>query len=416
MRKVSTDSTGPKISSRAIRCACETPVKTVGANQKPLAGRSQSAVQRSAPSSSPTSARWRIRSSCSRELIAPMSVFLSSGSPRRSVPSRRLSRATTSSAIDSCTSRREPAQHTWPWLKKMPLTMPSTAWSIGASSNTMLAALPPSSSVSFLPVPATERAIALPDLGGAGEGDLVDVGVLDERAAGLARAGDDVDDARREVGLLADLGEEQRGERRGLGGLEHHGVAGGERRRDLPRQHEQREVPRDDLRGDAERLRVGSEPGVLELVGPAGVVEEVRGDERDVDVARLLDRLAVVEGLEHRELARALLHEAGDAEEVLRALGAGGLRPHAGVGAARGRHGPVDVGVARHGDLGEHLLGGRVDALERRAGAVDELAVDEQAVRRGDVDDGPRLGRRCVLEGRGHGSSVPRGRAGVSRR
>ena len=33
VRKVSTDSTGPKISSRAIRCAWETPVKTVGANQ-----------------------------------------------------------------------------------------------------------------------------------------------------------------------------------------------------------------------------------------------------------------------------------------------------------------------------------------------------------------------------------------------
>ena len=33
VRKVSTDSTGPKISSRAMRCACETPVNTVGANQ-----------------------------------------------------------------------------------------------------------------------------------------------------------------------------------------------------------------------------------------------------------------------------------------------------------------------------------------------------------------------------------------------
>ena len=33
VRKVSTDRTGPKISSRAMRWACETPVKTVGANQ-----------------------------------------------------------------------------------------------------------------------------------------------------------------------------------------------------------------------------------------------------------------------------------------------------------------------------------------------------------------------------------------------
>jgi hypothetical protein len=40
--------------------------------------------------------------------------------------------------------------------------MPSTAWSSGASSNTMLAALPPSSSVSALSVPATPLAIRLP--------------------------------------------------------------------------------------------------------------------------------------------------------------------------------------------------------------------------------------------------------------
>ena len=44
----------------------------------------------------------------------------------------------------------------------MPLTMPSTAWSIGASSKMTLAALPPSSSVSRLPVPASDRWMALP--------------------------------------------------------------------------------------------------------------------------------------------------------------------------------------------------------------------------------------------------------------
>ena len=40
--------------------------------------------------------------------------------------------------------------------------MPSMAWSIGASSKTMFAALPPSSSVSALSVPATPRPIFLP--------------------------------------------------------------------------------------------------------------------------------------------------------------------------------------------------------------------------------------------------------------
>ena len=81
--------------------------------------------------------------------------------------------------------------------------------------------------------------------------------------------------------------------------------------------------------GHAERARRGAEARVLELVGPAGVVEEVRRRERDVDVARLADRLAVVERLEHRELARALLDRARDAEQVLGALAAraGRARP-----------------------------------------------------------------------------------------
>ncbi len=44
----------------------------------------------------------------------------------------------------------------------MPFTIPSIAWSTGASSNTTLAALPPSSRVSFLPVPAIAWLIAMP--------------------------------------------------------------------------------------------------------------------------------------------------------------------------------------------------------------------------------------------------------------
>jgi hypothetical protein len=44
----------------------------------------------------------------------------------------------------------------------MPLTIPSTAWSMAASSKMMFAALPPSSRVTFLLLPATERAISRP--------------------------------------------------------------------------------------------------------------------------------------------------------------------------------------------------------------------------------------------------------------
>ena len=103
----------------------------------------------------------------------------------------------------------------------------------------------------------------------------------------------------------------------------------------------------------------GAVAGVLELVGPAGVVEEVRRGDRDVDVAGLLDRLAVVDRLQHGELAAALLDDAGDPVEVLRALAAGHPAPDARVGAAGGLDGVVDVGLVGLGDLGQHLLGAR---------------------------------------------------------
>ena len=317
-----------------------------------------------------------------------MSVFLSSGSPSRSVPSRWRSRPSTASATDSCTSSREPAQQTWPWLKKMPFTIPSTAPSTGASSKTMFAALPPSSRVSRLPVPASARWICLADLGRPGERDLVNARMRHQRGAGRPSTGRHVQDSRREPGLLTDLSQQQRGQRGGLGWLEHAGVAGGECGRQLPRGHQQREVPRDHLAGYPQRPGRRPEPGVLQLVGPARVVEEVRRGQRDVDVAGFLDRLAVVEALQHRELAGPLLQQPGDPVQVLGPLGAGHRPPDALVGGARGGNGAVDVGLARVGDLRQRLLGGRVHGRELPpVGSRHELAVDEQPVFRRDRHD-----------------------------
>ena len=79
--KVSTDSTGPKISSRATVLVGATPVITVGAYQKPFFGISQFGAQASPPSLTPSLTSLVILSSWTLELMAPMSVFLSSGSP-----------------------------------------------------------------------------------------------------------------------------------------------------------------------------------------------------------------------------------------------------------------------------------------------------------------------------------------------
>ena len=235
----------------------------------------------------------------------------------------------------------------------------------------------------------------LPHLGRAGERDLVDVLALDERGAGATVAGDDVDDAGRELRLAEDVGEEECRERGRLGGLEDHGVAAGQRRRDLPREHEQREVPRDDLARHADRPWAPVREGVLELVGPAGVVEEVRRGEREVDVPRLLDRLAAVERLEDGELARSLLEDAGDAEEVLRSLGARERRPAVGVGGAGGGDGAADVGRGGLADGRERLLVAGRDRLVRLR-RLEPFAADEEAVALADLDDVARLGRARV--------------------
>ena len=223
--------------------------------------------------------------------------------------------------------------------------------------------------------------------------------MVHEERARLAGTRHDVDDPRRQLGLAEQIGEQQRAERRRLGRLEYDGVARREGWGDLPREHEEREVPRDHLGGNAVGLGVAAESRVLELVRPARVVEEVRGGRRDVDVARLADRLAVVEGLQDGELAAALCEQARDPVQILGALGARHPAPHLVVGAARGGDGAVDVGLARLGDVREDLFRGGVDRLEGLAlGRVGELAVDEQSVRRRDVDDGAGLGGRGVLE------------------
>ena len=184
--------------------------------------------------------------------------------------------------------------------------------------------------------------------------------------------------------MFENRGELQRGDRGGLGGLENDGVSGGQRGCDFPREHQQREIPRDDLADHAERLERAAGGDELEFVRPAGVVEEMRGGHRQVEVARLLDRLAAVEGFRHGELAGAVLEQAGDAEEILASLLARQHRP-GGEGLGGGGVGGIDIGGVGEGDLAELGPVARGDGVEvflrlRRG----ELAVDEQSVARRD--------------------------------
>ena len=84
------------------------------------------------------------------------------------------------------------------------------------------------------------------DEGGAGEGDLVDVGVLgDRRADGVAVTDKNVDDTRREASLLDELTKTERGQGGDLRRLVDDSVAGGECRAKLPAGVHDGEVPWD---------------------------------------------------------------------------------------------------------------------------------------------------------------------------
>ena len=225
----------------------------------------------------------------------------------------------------------------------------------------------------FLPAPGGR----LPDdpshLGGPGEGDLVDAAVLDERRPGPPVASDQVQHARREPGLMRQLREEKRRQRRVLGGFEHPRVPRRERRRDLPREHQQRKVPRDHLPHHTHRA-VALELGGPQL-RPPRVMVEVPRDQWDVEVTRLADRLPVVEGFKHREEAAVLLHHPSQRVEVP------GPR-------MRGEPCPGPERLPRRGD-------GGVDILRR---ALRDAREPRVRARVGDVERRPRLRPRPADE------------------
>ena len=263
----------------------------------------------------------------------------------------------------------------------------------------MLGLLPPSSRVSFFRLLAPAACDdQLAHLGRPGEGHLVHVVVRGQRGArGLAEARHHVDHAVRHPGLGDQLGQPQRGQRGLLGRLEDHAVTGGQGGAELPRGHQQREVPRDDLPHDAERLaqRVGVEVGpghvghrdvdrvALDLGGPAGhVVEQVRG-QRHVRGLGHGERLAVVQRLELGELVLVLEDEVTDAPDDPAPVRRGHPAPRAGLEGRAGRaDGPVDVLRVSFGDPGQGLAGRRVGRLEGPARRrVHPLPVDEQLPR-----------------------------------
>ncbi len=204
----------------------------------------------------------------------------------------------------------------------------------------------------------------------------------------------DVDHARRDVGLLEDLAEHQGGDRGEGGRLDDRAVAGGEGRADLPRRHDQREVPRDHAGGDAVGLvldevgrRRERRPFELDLVGlllgQAGEPLEGALGAGHVGERGLLDGAAAVAGLHLGELVGLGAEQLGDLVELGPPLLAAHLGPRAFVEGLAGRlDGPDRIllaGLGHVADLGS-LVAGSCGRERLAAGGVDVLAVDEQLV------------------------------------
>ncbi len=263
--------------------------------------------------------------------------------------------------------------------------MPSAAFSMSASSKTITGALPPSSRCTRLRSCDAASATSMP---ARTEPVIATIGgrlVRDQRAAGVAVAAHDVEDAGRQV-LRADLGEQRRAGGRGVAGLEDDRVAAGQRRGDLPDHHHQRVVPRRDLADHADRLAADPRRVVGHVLAGRAALQDARGAREEAEVVggvgHLLrhgqvQRLAGVLALDLVDLVHAGLDRVGDLEH----RGGAVLRRRVTPALEGGRRGgvrTVDVLGARHRRRGVHLPRGRVDDVVGLArDRVDELTVDD---------------------------------------
>jgi hypothetical protein len=257
----------------------------------------------------------------------------------------------------------------------------------------------------------------LADLGRAGEGDLVDIGMLDHTVAGrVSIAGDDVDDAGREACLRDQVGQAQRGERGLLGGLQHERAACRQGRRDLEAGHQQREVPRHDLRahayGLAERVAeygaarhgVGGRRLAGHLGSPARHETDLAHCCGHVDGAGHALGLAVVDRLELRELVGMCFDQVGEAIHDPLALNRRQARPAAVVERRAGRgDSTVDVLFGRINDARDLLAARRILDPDRRVmRRFHPLVIDEKRRLAGQGLPGSRRVFALLIRNGGH--------------
>ena len=297
-------------------------------------------------------------------------------SPIRIFSARATSAATKSSAMDSSTISRVPAEHTWPECRNTPVSTWSTAarHPVATSANTMCGFLPPSSTATLVTCSAATLEMVRPGGQPAGERDEVDVRGVGQRGAERGAAALHQVHHRRRAPRPPRADGRTRSCDSGVTSL---GLAtivqpAAERGRDLPRHLQQRIVPRRDQHAhpDGFAHHPADHRGIADVDQPVahstadelGVVAEHRRDVVDVDPA-LGQRLSGVPGLQPRQRLLVALQQIGDPVEQRGALGDGGGRPCA-----------VVERRARRGDGVACVLGGGLvdDRGDAAVGGVDD--------------------------------------------
>ena len=207
--------------------------------------------------------------------------------------------------------------------------------------------------------------------------------VLYDQLTDSAIACNNVDNALGNTRLTTNIGEEKCGQRSIFRRLQDHSIAHSNRRRDLPRQHQQREIPRDNLSANTQRL--GVRQLAFHQLRHARVIVKMPLHKRDVDVTAFTDRLAVVQCLKHRKKAAVFLHQTGNRIEHPRPPVAPEFLPF-GLGFARRLNGQINVGSTTLSKRRQCLSVGRV-AAQKALARFGKCAVNEVSKPRTIVGD-----------------------------
>ena len=97
----------------------------------------------------------------------------------------------------------------------------------------------------------------------AGEGDFGNIGVLTQRRSHTVIAQHHVEHTIRQAGFGEDFRQLERAQGRDFAGFEHHGIAGGQRRRGFPHGNLNRIIPCADAAHHAQRLLAGVNKAAL---------------------------------------------------------------------------------------------------------------------------------------------------------